>query len=399
VVGAGPAGLSAAHYLSLKGYQVTVFEKTDKPGGMLYQCIPKYRMPRDVIDKEIESLLDENIILKCNADFGTKITIDTLFEDGFKAIFLAVGAHKSRQLKMEGEGLEGVYPAIDFLKAFNLKGENWAKGHVGVIGGGDSAVDAARVSLRQEGVESVTIFYRRTRSEMPALDEEIEAAIEEGVELKTLVSPLEIKSRKKGLLDTKFISNRQGDVDASGRRRPLPVPGTEQTIPLNTLIVTIGDVPDSYNIMTMGIDVVDSGNIKVDKDTLTTNKPGVFAGGDVVTGPNTVVEAIAAGKRAAVTIDQYVGEGQVKWHPEIKLPAEYIKPTQEEQENFDINKRIDIPRIHIKKRKQSLSEIELSFSEEEAKREAGRCMRCDLEFTEKLIMNDEKIEKVGRNSS
>lgn len=399
VVGAGPAGLTAAHYLSLKGYQVTIFEKANKPGGMLNQCIPEYRMPREVLDKEIESLLDENITLTCNTAFGSDITIDTLFEDGFKAIFLAMGAHKSRLLNMEGEKLDGVYPALDFLKAFNVNGEKWAKGHVGVIGGGDSAIDAARVSLRQEDVESVTIFYRRTRQEMPALEEEIEAALQEGVELKELISPIEIISKKKGLLLTKFISNRQGDVDASGRRRPLPVPGTEHVMPLNTLIITIGDVPDIDKISSMGVEIEDTGIIKVDKNTLVTSRPGVFAGGDVVTGPNTVVEAIAAGKRTAVIIDQYIREGEVKWHPEIKLPEVYIEPTQEEDEDLDANKRVDTPKIPIKKRKQSFAEIESSFSQEEATLEAKRCMRCDLEFTEKLKNNEEKLLKTEGNSS
>ena len=189
VVGAGPAGLSAAHVLSLRGYRVSVFESEPEPGGMLYCAIPEYRLPRDVITKEIESLLDDNIDVVCNTTLGTDFTIDSLLEDGFKAVLLALGAHKSRPLGIENEDVPGVYPSIDFLKAFNQRGEQLAKGRVGIIGGGNSAIDAARTALRQRDVESVSILYRRTRIEMPAFEEEIEAALQEGIAIETLISP------------------------------------------------------------------------------------------------------------------------------------------------------------------------------------------------------------------
>jgi len=399
VVGAGPAGLSAAHYLSLQGYKVTVFEKSGQPGGMLNLCIPAYRMPRDILEKEIDALLDENITLTCNTALGPDFTIDSLFENGYKAIFLAVGAHKSRLLGIEGEDVEGVYPALDFLKAFNLRGEKQANGHVGVIGGGDSAVDAARAALRQKEVKSVTILYRRTRHEMPALAEEVEAAVQEGVLLKTLVSPTKIVSHDDRLEGVECIDNKQGDVDAGGRRKPIPIEGTEHFIPLDTLIVTIGDVPEIYNILTMGIEVIDQGTVKVNKHTLVTNRPGVFAGGDVITGPDTVVEAIAAGKKAAKMINRYLCEEEMRQPPVVHLPRIYIEPTEETEEEPGHYRRVEVPTIPIETRKQHFTEIESALSVQAAKREAGRCMRCDLEFTAYQDKKEDKYMEAGEKSA
>ena len=399
VVGAGPAGLTAAHYLSLKGYNVTVFEKASQPGGMLGLCIPSYRMPRDILQKEIDSLLDENITLKCNSAFGSDITIDSLFKDGFQAVFLAMGAHKSRLLNIEGEGVEGVYPAIDFLKAFNLRGEKLAKGHVGVIGGGDSAVDGARVASRQKEVKSVTILYRRTQQEMPALEEEVEAALLEGVKLEPLVSPIRIHSRKDRLYGVECIRNKQGEVDTSGRRSPVPIPGTEHFTPFDTLIVTIGDVPDIDYVFSMGIETTKWGALKIDNNTLATNIPGVFAGGDVVTGPNTVVNAIAAGKKAAVMIDRYLNGEELEQTPEVRLPRIFIEPPQMSDDEAAQQERIASTTISIEARKRSLDEVELTLSVQAARYEARRCMRCDLEFTANQEKKEEKNLKTGEKSA
>ena len=396
IVGAGPAGLSAAHYLSLQGYQVTVFEKAAQPGGMLLLGIPEYRMPRDILKKEIDSLLDENITLKCNTAMGKDFTLDSLLEKGYKAVFIAIGAHKSRLLNLKGEDVAGVYPALDFLRAFNTRGEKLAKGHVGVIGGGNSAIDAARVSLRQEGVKSVTILYRRTPHEMPALEEEIEAALEEGVQLIPLVSPTKIISGKGRLKGVEFITNEQGEVDASGRRKPVPVPGSEHVVPLDTLIVTIGDTPDSLSILAEGIDVVEWGTVKINKDTLLTSRPGVFAGGDLVTGPDTVVEAIAAGKKAAIMMDRYLSEVELIQPPVVKLPKVYIEPTESSEEEPGHFQRVKIPTISIETRREGFAEVELPLSIEAAKSEAMRCMRCDLEFTATKDKTGEKHLETGK---
>ena len=390
IIGSGPAGLTAAHYLSLKGYKITVFEKDEVPGGMLTTGIPSYRLPREVINKEIEALIDNNISLKTNSVLGRDFTIDELFEQGYHSVFLAMGAHKSKLLNIEGEDLEGVYPAIEFLKEFNLHGKNLAKGRVGVIGGGDSAIDAARVSLRQKDVKSVTLLYRRTRQEMPALQHEIDAAIEEGVNLVTLVSPIKIYSENDRLSGVEFIKNKLGDVDSSGRRNPVPIPGSEEFMFFDTLIITIGDTPDVDYISSMNISVNKWGTLIVDEDTLQTNRDGVFAGGDVVTGPNTVVDAIAAGKKAAVIIDRYLMNEELNQPPEIMLPKVYVPPVEITEED---TKRVSLPTIPVEQRKSSLNEVELTLSEEQAKHEAHRCMRCDLEFIHEQ-KDDKKIELI-----
>jgi len=383
IVGSGPAGLTAAHKLSCLGYKVTVFEKDSEAGGMLVSGIPEYRLPRKIIRNEIDNLLqDENITLKTNTALGRDITIDYLLDNGYNAVFLAMGAHKSKLLNIEGEDLEGVYPALEFLRAFNLDNKNLAKGRVGIIGGGDSAIDAARVSLRQKDVLSVSIFYRRTRQEMPALQHEIDAAIEEGIKLETLMSPIKIQSDKGKLKGLEILKNRLGDVDSSGRKNPVPIPKTEQLIELDTLIVTIGDTPDVGYISYMDINVNRWGTLIINENTLETNRKGVFAGGDVVTGPNTVIAAIADGKKAAVMIDRYLNNEVLDQPLDRKIPKVYVEPVGTSvDESDELPPRIKLPTISVNKRKESLDEVELTLSENDAKYEALRCMRCDLEFT------------------
>ena len=388
IVGSGPAGLTAAHMLSLKGYESTIFEAESEPGGMMLNCIPSYRLPREVLKKEINSIIDENITLKFNVGFGSDITTDSIFKEGFKAIFLAIGAQKGRRLRLDDEDSEGVYPSIEFLKAFNLKGESWAKGHVGVIGGGNSAIDAARTALRQEKVKSVTIVYRRTRNEMPAFSEEIDSAAEEGIDIKTLVTPTRILSHKGHIAGIECINNRLGQIDSSGRRRPIPVDGSEFTIPLDTLIIAISEQPDKDSIDPGGLGTLrinDDGTIHIDPETLSSSREGVFAGGDVVTGPNTIIDAIAAGKKAAVMIDRYLRGEELRQPVEPILPKVYVEPwtiTEEEAANM---RRSKPSKMITDERIKSFEEVERTLSQEEAKREARRCLRCDLDFTKKLI--------------
>lgn len=387
VIGSGPAGLTAAHYLSLKGYNVTVFEAEKKCGGMMLSAIPAYRLPRNIIESEIASILDENITVKTSTVLGKDITIESLFKDGYKAVFLALGAHKSRRLNIDGEDSKGVFPSIQYLRSFNLEGKQNAKGRVGVIGGGNSAVDAARVALRQKDVESVTIFYRRTSKEMPAYEEEIKAAIQEGVELETLVSPVKIISKNGHVAAIKLIRNRLGDVDDSGRRRPTPIPGTEFTVDLDSLIVAISEGSDVDCVAvasSMQIKTTNWDTIQADKNTLCTNQPGVFAGGDVIRGPDTVVNAIADGKRAALMIDRYVKGEDLKKPITPSLPEKYIEPAPEceNKTETDVTKRVKTPRASVEWRKRGFAEVEMALTIEEATREACRCLRCDLEFTQ-----------------
>jgi len=383
VIGAGPAGLSAAHYLSISGYKVTIFEAENKPGGLLRSGIPEYRLPRDVLESEIDALMDENISFKGNSHLGRDITLDGFFEQGFKAIFIAIGAHHSMSLRIEGENKEGIYPSMQFLKACNLESKKLAKGVVGIIGGGNSAIDAARLALRQEEVKSVTIYYRRTREEMPAIPEEIEEALEEGVKLEILISPVRIHTENGHIRAVEFQKNRLGDVDESGRRRPVPIEGRQIPVSIDTLIVAIGESPDSGPISKEGIEVNKRGIIQVDPDTLETSRSGVFAGGDGVTGPNSVVDALAAGKKAAALIGRYLKGEELKQPPKVALPEKYVpQPVGDEDEDEAVEAhRCVISKIPASSRINSFNEIEQSLTAEEAACEAERCLRCDLEFT------------------
>jgi len=273
---------------------------------------------------------------------------------------------------------------------------------VAVVGGGNVAIDSARSALRL-GAEKVSIMYRRTRAEMPASPEEVEAALEEGITLETLVSPVKIRyidaaraegvrvetfvspikidSRHGHLADIRCIRNRLGEIDSSGRRKPVPIPGTEFTIPLDTLIVAIGERPDSDCLTSMGLDVGKSGRLHVDAQTLCTNRPGVFAGGDLVTGPNTVADAIAAGKKAAAVIDRYLRGKELRMPPQTKLPRFFLEPALVGEEEFQEAARVEPATLPVQSRRKNFAEVEMSFSAEEAAREARRCLRCDLEFT------------------
>jgi NADH-quinone oxidoreductase subunit F len=384
IIGSGPAGLTAAHYLSLQGCKVTVFEAEVELGGMFYCAIPSYRLPREVIKREIDALLNENINVKCGVALGRDINVDDLFETGYNAVLLAMGAHKSRPLQLEGEDVAGVHPSITFLKAFNLRGESLAKGRVGVIGGGNSAIDAARMALRQKDVASVTILYRRTREEMPAFAEEIEAAGQEGIKIETLVTPIKVMATDGHLAGLGCIRNELGEVDSSGRRRPVPIPGTEFIVPLDTLVVAIGEdsgVDAISPARSSGIEITKSNTVRVDPATLITNRPGVFAAGDVVTGPNTVVNAIAAGKKAAVMISRWLRHESMIQPAQVRLPRAYVPPVPVPEEE-NAGNRAETPRAPADWRKRNFAEVEVTFSVEEAGREACRCLRCDLEFTQ-----------------
>ena len=399
VVGAGPAGLTTAHYLSLKGYRVTVYEAENEPGGMLFCAIPSYRLPKEVIKKEIDSLLDENITLKCNTALGRDITVDDLFEQGHKAVLIALGAHKSKPLRLENEDAEGVYPSIKFLKSFNIDGRQMARGRVGVIGGGNSAIDAARMALRQKDVESVTILYRRTRDEMPAFAEEIEAAEQEGIKIQTLTSPTGVIKQDGHLASLKCIRNKLGDVDSSGRRRPVPIEDSEFSIDLDTLIVAIGEDSGIDAVAPARMSQIETtkwNTIKVDEATMLTNRPGVFACGDVVRGPYTVINAIADGKKVAVMIDRYVRGETLVQRAAPRLPDKYVEPVAGLEE-IPLSGRVELQRAPAEWRKRNFAEVEVSMSIEEATAEAKRCLRCDLEFTKPPVEEDENI-LVGANS-
>lgn len=380
VIGAGPSGLTAAHYLSLKGYRVTIFEKEKIPGGMLSCAIPEYRLPRLKLQQEIDSLLNENIELKCNMSLGNDITVDGLLSDGYKAVYLAIGSHKSLNLGLEGEKASGIIPGLDFLKVYNLEKKSLAKGKVGIIGGGNSAIDAARVAFRQKDVESVTVFYRRTENEMPAYREEIEAAHEEGIVIKTLVTPTKVVQQDGVLKGMEFIKNSLEGKDSSGRPRPVPVQGSEFIAELDTLIVAISEQPISEYIA--GLDNTKWGSLSVNEESLLTSKKGVFGGGDVVTGPSTVIKAIADGKKAAYMIARFIEGKSLRMPQEVVLPDVFVKPLEADDTEEAAANRAKTPMLPLEERKGSFAEVELAISEKDARCEARRCMRCDLDFTQ-----------------
>ncbi len=411
VIGSGPAGLTAAHYLSLLGYRVTIFEAEDRPGGMLTCALPAYRLPPDIVTEEIRDLTNENMNFRFGHVLGSNMTLKELSDQRFKAVFIAIGAHESWSLNLENENIDGIYKSIDFLKRFNMEGVECARGRVGVIGGGNSAVDAARVALRQKNVDSVSLFYRRTRDEMPAYEEEIEAALEEGVRIETLISPVKIKVRqeeintaiKEGveletlvspvrihskdgcLVSIECVRNRLGDADATGRLRPVEIPGSEFSVGLDTLIVAIGERPRTGTFASMGLEVDGNGRVKVDARTLATNIEGVFAGGDLVTGPNTVIDAISAGKKAARSIDLYLRGIKTLEPVPVKLPSAYIPPAETKGSDTEPVPRAVSDVLPSDQRVKNFLEVEMALSEDRARIEAGRCLRCDLAYTAGLI--------------
>jgi len=368
IVGAGPAGLTAGYYLTKLGHAVTIFETLPEPGGMMRYGIPEYRMPRDILSAEIKEIANVGVEIKTNTNVES---LEGLFEQGYNAIFLGIGAQQATGIGVDGEDSPRVMGGISFLRDVNLGKKVKLGNRVAVIGGGNTAMDSARTALRL-GAKEVTIVYRRTRAEMPASLEEIEETLVEGVKIYFLAAPSRIVSRD-GEVQLECIRMKLGAVDASGRRRPEPIEGSEFTMDFDTIIAAIGqrpEIPASFDITT------GRGNIiQVDSDTLTTSKEGIFSGGDAVTGPATVIEAIAAGRKAATSIDKYLGGSGVI--DETLVPAEEVVPrVGGPGEGW----RPEIPTISLDQRLGSFDEVELSLSEELAIEEAKRCLRCDLAY-------------------
>ncbi|MFH1724845.1 MAG: NAD(P)-dependent oxidoreductase [Elusimicrobiota bacterium] len=306
VAGAGPAGLTCAYDLARKGYKVTVFERSSGPGGMLHLGIPEYRLPREVIMDFVADLESLGIELKYGSPLGKDLTPEGLLKEGFKAVFVAVGAYVGLKMGIPGEGdYEGFLDCLEFLAKVNLGDKAKPGRKVLVIGGGNSAIDAARTALRV-GSDEVHIVYRRSRKEMPANDTEIEEAEEEGVKIHYLAAPVRILGENGKVTGMEVIQCELGEPDASGRRRPVPVKGSEFRIEADVIIPAISQRPDiSFLPEGHGLDISKWDSFVVDEETMQTNKPGIFSGGDAVTGPATVVAAVAAGHRAAGSIDKY----------------------------------------------------------------------------------------------
>jgi len=305
VVGAGPSGLTCAYYLAIEGYDVDVFEALPVAGGWLAVGIPGYRLPKDVLRAEIKVIEDLGVKINLNTRVGKDITFEQLKKD-YSAVFVGCGTMRSSKLNVPGEDLQGVIHGVDFLQRINLGEKVYLGDRVAVIGGGNVAMDAVRTAIRT-GSKDVFILYRRSRAEMPASPEEIEEALEEGVRMEFLVAPKRVIGENGKVTGIECTRMELGEPDASGRRRPIEIKGSEFIVPCDAVIPAIGQEADlSFLTEGSGVSVNKWNNIDVDPVTFATNIPGVFSGGDVVTGPQTVVKAVYAGKEAARSIDRYL---------------------------------------------------------------------------------------------
>jgi formate dehydrogenase major subunit len=302
IIGSGPAGMTAAYELVKMGYPVTVFESQSKAGGMFREGIPEYRLPRDIVDTEIEYITKLGVAIKTNTVLGKDVSLDELHSE-YNAIFIAVGAHSSLKLNIEGEWLKGVIPAIDLLKKVNARKKVNLGKRIAIIGGGNVAIDAAR-SLIQFSPDTITVLYRRSREEMPANPWEVQQAEKEGIKFQFLVAPKKIIGDYSGLQALECMRMTLGELDEEGRKRPIPIEGSEFLMELDTLILAIGESPDLF-FLPDEIDITARNTLSVNEITLQTSMKGIFAGGDVVSGPATVIEAIVAGKKVAFSIHNY----------------------------------------------------------------------------------------------
>ncbi len=373
IIGSGPAGLSAAYYLALEGIPVTIFEALERPGGMLAVGIPAYRLPREVIDYEIEYIKALGVDIKLNSPIGRGLTLGDLKAQGYRAVFMSTGAHKELRLGVGGESLPGVASGVEFLRQAALGRAESPGRRVVVIGGGNVAVDAARSALRL-GSQEVTILYRRTRAEMPAYEEEIEDALAEGVKIEYLAAPVAFEARAGRVAAVKVIRMELGEPDASGRRRPLPVEGSEYLIECDGVLSAIGQTPDLDFLEPKNeLAVTDRGRLEVDPVTLETSLPGVFAGGDAVLGPASAIQAVAMGRQAAESIDRYL-RGQ-DLHQGRERPSDPVRP--------DASGVAPAPRARAAhaspaERIQDFREVVEVFTEEQARAEAARCLACGI---------------------
>jgi len=375
VVGGGPAGLSAAFYLAKEGHAVTIYDANPQLGGMLRYGIPEYRLPKELLDKEIATITSMCAEVRCGASLGRDFTVDGLKKAGFDAVFLALGAQASSKMDVEGEDLPCVLHGIGFLHDV-VAGKKIEIGEkVAIVGGGNTAMDAARTALRL-GAGEVTVVYRRSREEMPANHEEVEQAEEEGIRFHFLAAPVKITANGGGAA-MECIKMALGEPDASGRRRPVPLEGSEFTMPVDTVIAAIGQTIEASGL-DGGVQLDRRGRVRVKPEIMETDVKGVFAGGDCETGPDTVVRAVAAGRKAAVAIDMFLTSGaavpQVKPYNCSKGELDELDPAE-----FADEKRIPrnaIPALPPEKRKDNFLEIEKGFDEATAKAEAMRCLSC-----------------------
>ena len=374
IIGSGPAGLSAAYHLARKGVQSTIFEALPQAGGMLRVGIPAHRLPRKILDQEIELITRLGVEIRTNSPLGPDLTVDDLFNQGYKAVYLAIGAHKGSDLGIPGERASGVRQGVDFLRELNLSGRAKVGKKVAIIGGGNVAIDVARSAVRL-GAEEVHIVYRRTRAEMPAWEDERTAAETEGVKIIYLSAPQEVLTEEGQVVGIRCIRMELGEPDSSGRRRPIPIPGSEYDVEVDQVIPAIGQVPDLSALEDMaGLSFSRWGTIEADTVTYATGRDGVFAGGDLQTGPWIAIGAVAAGREAAESIVRYLDGRDL---------SEGRKPTSDDHpiyrpipEKEPRKERRPVSVLPVKERQDNFKEVELGYEESTGREEAGRCLNC-----------------------
>jgi NADH-quinone oxidoreductase subunit F len=376
IVGGGPAGMSAAYYLARLGYGVTVFEAMPVPGGMMAIGIPEYRLPRTVIREEIDRIVGLGVELKLDSAMGRDFTLADL-ESKYDAVFLATGASRSRKLGVPGDDLPGVIPATLFLKQVNLGEKPVMAGAVVVVGGGSTAMDAARSALRS-GASAVTILYRRGRAEMPAQAEEVEAAEHEGIQVLLEAAVTEVKANGKGVTSVTYVSQRPTGKFEGGRALYEPIPGSDRAIDADTVLVAVGEEPDP-SILPAGAGIATSGFSGIVADAgMATSRKGVFAGGDVVSGAKTIIHAVGAGRRAAGSIHEYLSgsrNGEAEIMATVRVPK-----APEPVLSVDLAAR---PRVGMELpayQPGSFAATQPSLDPATAKVEASRCFRCDAVY-------------------
>ena len=391
VVGAGPAGLAAAWYLSEKGVQVTLLESMEKAGGMLRYGIPNYRLPPAVLDSAISQMLSMGATLKTGVQLGKDVTLETLRAEN-DAVVLAIGAWKGRGLRIPGEDHPAVLSGIDFLCDVNADVPVKVGKTVAIIGGGNTALDAARCSLRS-GASKVTMYYRRTRDEMPAADAEIEEAMEEGIDIQYLSAPVSIQTDGGSLKSLTLLRMELGEPDASGRRRPVPVDGSEFSVPVDTIISAVGQYSDTKLLAGVPGLVDEKGNLKADVDTGRTDVPGVFAAGDLLTGTDVAIRALAGGKHAARAALAYM-DGRSYQRPKefLSRKSDFKEPVAADFKDTPRAPRARPVVMEPARRKRTFAEIESTLAVEAAKAEAERCLECGCQDVRECALKQHATE-------
>jgi heterodisulfide reductase subunit A2 len=378
VVGSGPAGLSAAHDLALAGHEVTVFESLPEPGGMLRYGIPEYRLPKDVLDKEVGYIRRLGVDIRTNTQVGKSISMTDLKKD-YHALFIAPGAHGGMKLGIEGEDLPGVIDGIRFLRQVALGDKTGPGKKVAIVGGGNTAIDCARTA-RRLGAEQVTMVYRRTRAEMPAAPEEIAAAEHEGVNIQYLASPVHFMAEGGKLSKMECIRMELGEPDESGRPRPIPIKGSEFTIAVDTVIAAFGQTAETAFTREIGLELAKNGTIEISVATGATNVDGVFSGGDAATGPAYVIDAIAAGRKAAASINRYLKGESLEVEKDERRAGSLGEVEVEYLRNrYQLAKRSRMPEEPVEERITVFREVALGLGVEAAQAEARRCLAGQIE--------------------